>query len=93
MQDYSFTGKNNPHLTTQNNYSEKYVAYIGRIHIVKIFEKKICKVTKTYDEKVIVMSILEHNVVRQRETESIFIIVSVSFIIYNLAISLSMCLS
>ena len=54
MQDYSFTGKNNPHLTKQNNYSEKYVAYIGRIHIVKLFERKNCKVNKTYYKKVIV---------------------------------------
>ena len=54
MRDYSFTGKNNPHLTKQNNYSEKYIAYIGRIHIVKLFERKNCKVNKTYFKKVIV---------------------------------------
>ena len=31
--------------------------------------EEICKVTKTYEEKVIVMSILEHNVERERERE------------------------
>ena len=34
--------------------------------------EEICKVTKTYDEKVTVMSILEHNVVRERERERVF---------------------
>ena len=53
MQDYSFTGKNNPNLIKQNNYSEKYVANIGRIHIVKLFERKNCEVNKTYYKKVI----------------------------------------
>ena len=44
-----------------------------------VVREEICKVTKTYDETVIVMSILEHNVVREREREreSIFIIVDI----------------